>query len=30
MKYSAIAQPAYGAMYCMGAGSDAAATTTML
>ena len=30
MKNSAIAQPEYGAMYCIGAGSDAEATTTMV
>ena len=30
MKYSAIAQPEYGAMYCMGAGSEAPATTTIV
>ena len=30
MKYSAMAQPAYGAMYCSGAGSDAPAATTMV
>ena len=30
MKYSASAQPVYGAMYCSGAGSDAEATTTMV
>jgi hypothetical protein len=30
MKYSAIAQPAYGAMYCSGAGSAAVATTTVV
>src|SRR5438132_1683951 len=29
MKYSAMAQPANGAMYCIGAGSAADATTTM-
>jgi hypothetical protein len=29
MKYSAIAQPEYGAMYCIGAGSDADAATTI-
>ena len=30
MKYSPIAQPAYGAMYCSGAGSDAEAETTIV
>ena len=30
MKYSAIAQPANGAMYSIGAGSDADAITTMV
>ena len=30
MKYSPIAQPVYGAMYCMGAGSELAAFTTMV
>jgi hypothetical protein len=30
MKYSASAVPAYGAMYCMGAGSLAEAATTMV
>ena len=30
MKYSAIAHPEYGAMYCIGAGSDAEATTTIV
>ncbi len=30
MKYSAMAAPAYGAMNCIGAGSDALATTTMV
>ena len=29
MKYSAIAHPQYGAMYCIGAGSDAVAATTI-
>ena len=29
-KYSPIAQPVYGAMYCSGAGSDAVAATTMV
>ena len=30
MKYSAIAHPEYGAMYCIGAGSEAEATTTIV
>ena len=30
MKYSAIAQPEYGAMYCIGAGSEALAVTTIV
>ena len=30
MKYSAMVQPEYGAMYCSGAGSEADATTTMV
>jgi hypothetical protein len=30
MKYSAIAQPAYGATYCSGAGSFAVAETTIV
>src|SRR5438552_17334854 len=30
MKYSAIAQPAYGAMYCSGAGSAALAMTIVV
>ncbi len=30
VKYSAIAQPAYGAMYCSGAGSLAPATITVV
>src|SRR3989440_5430899 len=30
MKYSAIAQPEKGAMYCIGAGSEADASTTMV
>ena len=30
MKYSAIAHPEYGAMYCIGAGSDAGALTMMV
>jgi hypothetical protein len=30
MKYSASAVAEYGAMYCMGAGSDAFAATTMV
>ncbi len=30
MKYSAMAHPAYGAMYCSAAGSAAVAATTMV
>ena len=30
MKYSPIAQPAYGAMYCKAAVSEADATTTIV
>src|SRR2546427_423231 len=30
MKYSAMAQPANGAMYCIGAGSEAEASTTIV
>ena len=30
MKYSAMVQPEYGAMYCSGAGSEADATTTIV
>src|ERR1051325_10322651 len=30
MKYSAMPQPENGAMYCIGAGSEAEATTTMV
>ena len=30
MKYSPIAAPAYGAMYSMGAGSEASAQTTVV
>src|SRR5438270_513706 len=30
MKYSAMAQPEKGAMYCIGAGSEAEATTTIV
>ena len=30
MKYSAIAQPENGAMYCIGAGSEADASTTIV
>jgi hypothetical protein len=30
MKYSAMAHPEYGAMYCMGAGSEAEALTMIV
>jgi hypothetical protein len=30
MKYSAIAQPAYGAKYCIEAGAEAQAATTIV